>query len=134
VTEPRVFTIEEANRLLPRLRVLVAQQLERAATIARARDEARAAIRAGHPSDEDASALADLFAEYEAGWREIEAIGVVVKDPRIGLLDFYGKVDGKFVWLCWKYGEETVAHYHELDAGFAGRKRLEGAPARALLN
>jgi hypothetical protein len=120
MTSPRFYTVEEANAALPRLRVIVAQQMERIAELQR--------------GQRDAAAHAALVKEYEDGWREVEAMGVVVKDPRIGLLDFYGKVDGRVVCLCWKYGEETVAHYHDLDAGFAGRKPLAGAPLRALLN
>ena len=119
---PRCYTVEEANAALPRLRVIVAQQMQRIAELQRG------------AGPRDPAAHAALVKEYEDGWREVEAMGVVVKDPRIGLLDFYGKVDGHVVWLCWKYGEETVAHYHDLDAGFAGRKQLAGAPLRALLN
>ena len=52
--------------------------------------------------------------EYRAGWKAIEAMGAVLKDARMGLLDFYGTVEGKLVWLCWKYGESEVAHYHAL--------------------
>jgi hypothetical protein len=58
------------------------------------------------------------------GWREVEDLGAVIKDPREGLVDFYGRVDGKLVWFCWKYGEEGVTHYHGLDEGFAGRKPI----------
>jgi hypothetical protein len=119
---PRVFTVEEANAALPRLRVLIAQQMERAAELERGAEQ------------RDVAESETLFRAYQDGWREVEAMGVVVKDPRIGLCDFYGHVDGRLVWLCWKYGEETVAHYHDLDTGFAGRKPLEGAPTRALLN
>jgi hypothetical protein len=73
-------------------------------------------------------------AEYQAGWREVEAMGAVLKDPRTGLLDFYGRVDGKLVWLCWKYGEEAVTHYHGLDEGFAGRKPIESTMRQRHLN
>src|SRR5262245_835172 len=62
--------------------------------------------------------------EYRAGWREVEEMGAVLKDPRIGLLDFYGNVDGKLVWLCWKYGETEVGHYHALEEGFSARKPI----------
>ena len=118
----RIYTVEEANAALPRLRLLVGQQMERSSAMDRA------------AASRDAPRYAELVREYEEGWRDVEAMGVVVKDPRIGLCDFYGRVDGRLVFLCWKYGEETVAHYHDIDAGFAGRKPLVGAPARALLN
>jgi hypothetical protein len=58
----------------------------------------------------------------------------VLKDPRTGLLDFYGQVDGKLVWLCWRYGEDAVTHYHALDEGFGGRKPIEPTMRNRHLN
>jgi hypothetical protein len=51
-------------------------------------------------------------------------MGVVVKDLETGLLDFPTERDGEVVFLCWRYGEPSVAHWHSLDAGFAGRQPL----------
>lgn len=68
---------------------------------------------------------------------EIEAIGVTVQDLEEGLLDFPCAIDGKTVMLCWKLGEESIAHWHELEAGFAGRKPLDarfGKTERERLN
>ena len=58
-------------------------------------------------------------------------MGAVLKDPRTGLVDFYGQVDGKRVWLCWKYGEDAVTHYHGLRRGLlrAQAHRAGHAPA-----
>ena len=71
---------------------------------------------------------------YQSAWRELEEMGAVLKDPRRGLVDFYGRVDGRAVWLCWRYGEETVTHYHALDEGFAGRKPIEATMRRRHIN
>lgn len=71
---------------------------------------------------------------YDAGWRAVEEMGAAVKDPSIGLLDFLGQVDGKLVWLCWKYGEESVSHFHSLDAGYSGRRPLNSEIRARLLN
>ena len=60
-------------------------------------------------------------------------MGAVVKDPRRGLLDFYGRVDGKLVWLCWQYGEDEVSHYHGLEEGFPGRKEIAHSIKQRLL-
>ena len=57
--------------------------------------------------------------------REVAELGAEVKAAD-GLVDFRSKLRGKTVYLCWKYGEECIAHYHELDAGFAGRQPLPG--------
>ena len=50
---------------------------------------------------------------------ELEALGVVVKDLDLGLLDFPGVRDGEEVELCWQVGEDAVAYWHRLEAGFA---------------
>lgn len=51
--------------------------------------------------------------------------GIVLRDVSEGLCDFPGEINGKDVFLCWKLGEESVDHWHELDSGFSGRKPLD---------
>lgn len=144
----RVFTIEEANALVPRLSGLVERQLFLASEIERRLRRVRESTPRGErgaiqleptPGDTasvraDKAALGAHVAAYEQGWREITALGVVVKDPRAGLCDFHGHIDGKLVCLCWRYGEAAVTHYHELDAGFAGRKPLDPSIRARTLN
>ncbi|MGA3123237.1 MAG: DUF2203 domain-containing protein [Polyangiaceae bacterium] len=142
---PTVFTIEEANALLPRLKALVGAQMDRRSEIERGLE--RLAQRIGTAPDsvriEDSDPLPvrelkrDLIERvesYRAGWREVEELGVVLKDPRRGLVDFYGQVDGRFVWLCWKYGEDAVTHFHGFDEGFAGRRPIEATVRQRHLN
>lgn len=81
-------------------------------------DVASAARRRAH-RDKTAQEARDTLAE-------IEAIGVEVQDLEQGLLDFPCTVDGKVVMLCWKLGEDAIAHWHEPEAGVAGRKPLDG--------
>ena len=54
------------------------------------------------------------------------SLGAVVKDTSaMGLLDFYGRLEGRVVWLCWRFGEDRLGYYHELDTGFSGRRSLD---------
>jgi len=62
---------------------------------------------------------------------EISAIGVMVKDLDIGLLDFPCEVDGRTILLCWKLGEKAITHWHGMEEGFAGRKPVDERIARA---
>jgi hypothetical protein len=78
--------------------------------------------------------LGERIEEYQRGWSAVEDMGAVLKDPRIGLVDFYGRVEGKLVWLCWKYGETECSFYHALDEGFSGRKELKTSMKARLLN
>jgi len=48
-----------------------------------------------------------------------------VKDLTIGLIDFVALHDGREVYLCWQYGEESIQFWHEIEAGFAGRQPLD---------
>lgn len=57
--------------------------------------------------------------------RDLEKMGIELKDYRAGLLDFYSRYDGRIVHLCWKSDEgNTLAYWHDLDAGFLGRQRI----------
>ena len=56
--------------------------------------------------------------------QELSDLGVVLKDPFSGLIDFPSRMDGREVYLCWRLGEPEVAFWHELEAGFAGRQKL----------
>jgi len=55
--------------------------------------------------------------------REVSELGVEVKAAD-GLVDFRSKLHGRVVYLCWKYGEDHITHFHELETGFAGRQLL----------
>ena len=141
----RVFSLEAVNALVPQLSQCVGRQLDRRATIEglleRLREVAgvvpeRIMIDPADPTDlrELKQELVSHLEAYRDGWREIEGMGAVLKDPRQGLLDFYGEVDGKLVWLCWKYGEAECGHYHALEEGFASRRAINTSVKNRLLN
>lgn len=140
-----VFTLEAVNALVPRLNAICGEQLLRRSEIeARLKDLAGAM--GGEPESlqtEPGDApevktmkreLAERIEEYQKGWHAVEEMGAVLKDPKLGLVDFYGRVDGKLVWLCWKYGEEECRHYHALDEGFSGRREIKHSMKTRLLN
>jgi hypothetical protein len=62
--------------------------------------------------------------------RELKALGVELKDYFTGLIDFPSLMDGRPVYLCWRLGEPEVAHWHELEAGVAGRQKLVSDTSR----
>jgi hypothetical protein len=65
-----------------------------------------------------------LAREIEEEIESIHARGVVMKDLDEGLVDFYGLRGDRLVFLCWKSGEDMVAHWHPLDRGYAARRPL----------
>ncbi|MDF2693040.1 MAG: hypothetical protein K0S65_1423 [Labilithrix sp.] len=143
--DARLFTLEEVNDLVPKLNTAVKRQLDRRSEIegllmrlGRELGDVpeRIVLDPADPADvrDLKHDLVRRIEEYRAGWKDIEAMGAVLKDARTGLLDFYGTVDGKLVWLCWKYGESEVAHYHALEEGFSGRKPIAQSMRWRLLN
>ncbi|MBX3183901.1 MAG: DUF2203 domain-containing protein [Polyangiaceae bacterium] len=139
----RAFTVHEVDQLIPVLTTKVSELLIARSEIERAMAELSEHL--GHeprtleaePGDSAMALrikreLKGAMKSYEQGWNEIERLGAVVKDPRIGLLDFYGHLNGRWVWLCWRYGEDSLGYYHDLDAGYSSRKPL-GRQERALL-
>lgn len=143
--DARVFTLEEVNDLVPKLREVVGRQLDRRSAIegllmqlGRELGDVpeRIVLDPADPTDVRALKrdLVKRIEEYRKGWREVESMGAVLKDARVGLLDFYGTVEGKLVWLCWKYGEAEVAHFHALEEGFSARRPIAQSMKHRLLN
>jgi hypothetical protein len=144
-SRPPVFTLEAVNSIISRLRPLMQAQMDRRSQIEQRLEllaelvgQAPETIRVHEKDGPEVRDLKNQLVErvdaYQSGWREIEDMGAVLKDPRSGLVDFYGRVDGKLVWLCWRYGEEAVTHYHGLDEGFSGRKPIESTMRHRHLN
>ena len=95
-----------------------------------------AAAGAGAGQREEAATLQRqvqaLAAEIEGYVEELASLGAEAKAPLdAGLVDFPGEVDGRLVYLCWRLGEPSIQHWHEIDAGFAGRQPLHSLPASA---
>jgi hypothetical protein len=140
----RVFTLEEVNAIVSELGRVVGEQLDRRAHVEALLDalaettgsRGDVALRPSDSADvrNQKRELARRIDEYHEGWQKVEAMGGVLKDPREGLVDFYGRVGGQRVWLCWKFGEAQVNHYHQLDEGFSARKRIEESDRRMMLN
>jgi hypothetical protein len=141
----RLFTLEEANALVPTLQRLVGRQILRQAEI---EDRLRLLAHASgnlacdlEIAEGDSGEIRELkgdilerLAAYEEGWQEVTALGAVVKDTQTGAVDFFGRLHGRAVWLSWRYGEERVDHFHEMGAGTNCRKPLDRRTRQKLLN
>jgi hypothetical protein len=128
---PKYFSLLDANRTLPLvkriMRDLTAQypvwrelidQFELVAAQARPEwGESPEQLALRSKIEDSARAIAGYI-------QELEEIGCLFKGFPQGLVDFYGKLDGRDVFWCWKAGEESIEYWHELDGGFAGRQRI----------
>jgi len=131
---PRRFTPKEANDELREIRPLVEELVSHRREQHRLegeRLELTAKI-AGNGGGIDAQAISGLE-QAEQGERieiarcvnEIHGRGAIVKDVDEGLVDFPALRHGEEILLCWRLGEDEVAHWHGLEEGFAGRKQLD---------
>lgn len=68
--------------------------------------------------------MAALSEEIDGYVAEIDEIGCEAKDLETGTVDFISRLDGRRVCLCWRLGEESIEHWHEVTEGFEGRKPL----------
>jgi len=129
----RLFTVEEANATLPLVQAIVEDVVAISHDIVERR-ERLAQIKGGRRhtskdaySDELAHVEEELEKErlrlYEFA-EELRELGVEMKDGLAGLVDFPSRMDDRVVYLCWKLGEPEVLHWHEIDAGFSGRRSL----------
>lgn len=123
---PRYFSVSEANEVLKTIRPLMDEiQMIRQKILAK-QPEAWPAIEksAGNGGNKALSALVQDFERLDALIHQMLETGVQIKDINTGLLDFSAMRDGREVYLCWMYGEEDIAFWHEVDAGFAGRQSI----------
>ncbi len=141
----RYFTVDEANELVPRLEAIFRRVLGLRAQL---RSTAGTLSSLGEPLTEEsvlredgtpelatarakARALVELLTEALA---EVDRLGVEVKDLDIGLCDFVTRREGRDVYLCWQLGEKQIEHWHEIHAGYAGRRPLDAATPPRLLH
>ncbi len=133
----RLFSVEEANTLLPRLTEIFRRMDPKLARLREIRDmiedaesywgshgdgmptEDRAAYER-HKSEAD-----DLQKALDADMRDVSALGCELKDVGQGLVDFPASIEGTLAYLCWQFGEPGVGYWHTLEGGFAGRHPLK---------
>jgi hypothetical protein len=122
----RLFTVEEANALLPKLEELLGD-------VAFHRDRMREKAPhlepilktsisngGGREGSEYGVSAYRLYLVIE----RIREMGVLLKDLDIGLLDFPHEREGRVVFLCWHPPEEQIGYWHEIPDGYQGRQPL----------
>ena len=126
------FKFDEANAVLPLLRVILrdvttlatelGERYERIVRLQQAKGLDRA-------HEEEVEQLLAEFERCQEKMREYESelakLDVELKDYHTGLVDFRHLKDGKEVYLCWRLGDPEISHWHEINAGFQGRQKIE---------
>ena len=124
----KLFTIQEANALLPSVRIILAKIQRAHRKLSLYADEVKKVAEAaeqGGGGIQSGVAYAAVLTELTLQLSELEELGVQLKDFERGLVDFPSLRDGKVVLLCWQLGEgDELEWWHDVDAGFGGRTPL----------
>lgn len=137
---PRCFTVDSANKTLPLVRAIVgdivalhrdvAERKDRLDRLRQRRGQARP--RKEDPYREEVDQIEqDLdkdVVRLQGYVAELHDIGIELKDPAVGLVDFPTFMDGKQAYLCWQLGESEVQSWHSAEVGYANREPLNKRP------
>ncbi len=120
----RYYSPELANRALPLVRAIVVDVAETAQGMSRAWQDAGKVPEHSERRSELIAEIRRLEQRFRELTSELEQLGVELKDPYVGLIDFRARRAGRDVYLCWKIGEPSVGHWHPLNSGFKGRRPI----------
>lgn len=130
LNEIKVFTLAEAEALLPSLSALLIEAKSSREQIQKLEVEIdlEEIVQEGEaPSSRLEERIEDYnhkVADFYDLIDKIHEPGCFLKDVEMGLIDFYSMREGKVVYLCWKLGEPRITFWHEITSGFGSRKAL----------
>jgi hypothetical protein len=115
----KYFTPAEANKTLPLAIRIVRDILDTSHQI-------RTLMTVLEGENENHPQIEGLLDDLKSYFAELEEMGCYYKDWNfsIGLVDFPAFIDNKEVFLCWRSDESSIRYYHEIEAGYAGRKPI----------
>src|SRR3989442_5797988 len=132
----KLFTVEDANRLLPavRARLTDLRATHREILALETKVDIEELTGAGSQGRPDAGTVARMEAlneavrgaieTYREQLEEFSSLGCELKDLEQGLVDFYSRRNGQLIYLCWHEGEEEIRYWHQLEGGFGAREPL----------
>lgn len=132
----RRFTVEEANAMLPLAQSIAADIQEVFRSVTGRRADLHRLLRKGtrtagtHYDDEMAESRADLQEEYERIWHyreELESLGVLLRNPEEGAIEFPTLIMGQEAFLCWQIGEAEVHFWRNAATANSKKQPLSAA-------
>ena len=129
--ELRLFTLEEAQSMLPLVKSIVRGILEDYAILQPKAAELRELERDATAPEARArrktlfQEVEELTARVNEALAELDGLGVEFKGYEQGLVDFPARRYDEIVYLCWRYDEERIGYWHSLEGGYTGRRQLD---------
>ena len=133
---PRIYTSQEAVRQIPQLEKIFSELdaiRERLRVVKGKMDVLEMLWGEEVASDSNPDAreyshyveqIEESKNQYEETNKKVAKLEALVKSVDQGLVDFYGVIDNRLIFLCWKRGETTIEYYHHLEEGFSGRQPI----------
>lgn len=133
---PRIYTVREAEALLSTVEKVFADLDGVRARIRKLKgkmdvlemlwgEELASADNPDHAEfGHYASEMERAKTDYDAAVKVLADHEIQIKSVETGLIDFYGVIESRLVFLCWKRGEPGIGWYHHLEDGFQGRKEI----------
>ena len=130
VSFSRLFTVEEANAMLPALRTLAETIREKVLEL---RNRSQSVVRQDQLDPESTdfmdrlqknNTIAELVGTIKSCVERVQSYGCICKGVEQGLIDFPCLLGAEVVFLCWQLGEPTIGYWHRIEDGFAGRRPL----------
>jgi hypothetical protein len=122
----KVFELDEANALLPKLEALLAELEEKQEEFRRLQEGLffEELLDEASPPEEKLQDLERVLLRLEEEITEIRRLGCLLRHPERGLVDFLARRSGEWVYYCWRRGEKEIQYYHTLRGGFLERQSL----------
>lgn len=123
----RLYTVAEANALLPQVRGIVRSMLSARSRVLQLQPEIWPAVQAAvfNGGSKSVSVASREIVAIQDAIYALQALNILVKDVNTGLIDFPADRHGQMVFLCWQYDEPSVQFWHDINSGFAGRQRID---------
>ena len=124
---PKYYTPKEANEALSIVRLMMEEMMQIGEKIRDHQPELWDLVQksAGNGGNPTLSKLLKDFDRLDELLHQIQDMGIHVKDLISGLIDFPAWHEGREIYLCWRYGEDSIQFWHEIEAGFQGRRLID---------
>jgi hypothetical protein len=124
MSDERLYTVDEADAMLPDLRDRLERIREARQVLLREAEVVKEKVVADGGGSDPGPAYREASTTLRSELERLSAENILLRDPETGLVDFPAEREGERVYLCWRLGEDRVANWHPLDTGFAGRRPL----------
>ena len=125
----KLFTVQEANRLIPVVDQKLSDMQEAIRDILALREALQPMNSLSLEAQQTAEEIKFLLGTVQEDNLELDGMGVHLQDVETGLVDFPSRLGAEVVYLCWEQGKDAITHYHRLNQEVKARQPLpsEGA-------